>query len=242
MIKIVKDNNFSIIEVKNFWDRAADIYDGANKKIGSPHFQRFTESLKYLDLKAGDKVLNLWSRTGNAISYLRQAAGIKLYNLEVSSKMIQSAKEKFPEEIFQSTDLENINFPDNFFDSILSLETLEHAPRPLKLLREFFRVLKPGKILVMSLPPATAELPLRIYEFFFQNHGEGPHRFLPSKEVKTMLKTARLQLIIHKGTLLLPAGPQWLQKFGEKIIEIFQNTPIRELGIRQFYVCQKPVK
>lgn len=233
-------NNFTIQEVKNFWDGAADIYDQVNKKIGPVHYQRFTESIKYLELKNGSKILNIWSRTGNAIPYLQKLAAIDLYNLEVSPKMIQIAQSKFPSANFQITDLKNLDFPDNFFDGILSLETLEHAPEPEIFLRELFRVLKPAKTAVFSLPPKTAELPLKIFELFFKNHGEGPHRFLPSRTVKEMLEKAGFRLILHKGTLLIPVGPKPLQGLGEKIIEKFQNTPLKEFGIRQFYVCQKP--
>ena len=164
----------------------------------------------------------------------------KIKDLIKSCKdMIDIAKNKFPDYQFFWTDLTNLDFSDNFFEAMLSLETMEHVPDPQRFLNELFRVLKPGGILMMSLPPKTAELPLKIYETFFANHGEGPHRFLPSKKVKLYLKNSGFQLILHKGTLLIPVGPQWLQKLGEKIINFFQKTPIRELGIRQFYICKK---
>lgn len=233
-------NNFTIEEVRNFWDGVSNIYDGINEDIGSSHYQRFTESLKFLELKDGDNLLNIWSRTGNAVAYLKKEAEINLYNLEVSPKMMEIAKNKFPEDNFQLTNLEKIDFPNNFFDSILSLETLEHTPEPQEMLNELFRVLKPGRKLVMSLPPKTAEIPLKIYETFFDNHGEGPHQFLPSKKVKELLSNAGFELVLHRGTLLIPAGPKIIQRLGEKIIKKLQNTPIKELGIRQFYVCQKP--
>lgn len=233
-------NKFTIEEVREFWNSVAHEYDDINKKIGGAHYQRFVESLKYLDLQTQDKILNIWSRTGNAINYLRQTENLEIHNLEVSEKMLALAKKKYPQENFQITDLENLPFADNFFDKILSLETLEHAPKPEKLLSEFCRVLKPGGLLIMSLPPKTAEIPLRIYEFFFDNHGEGPHNFLSSKTVKKILSDVGFKNLLHKGTLLFPAGPKWLQNVAEKIIEKFQSTIIKELGIRQFYVSKKP--
>lgn len=233
-------DRFNIKDVSDFWDSVASNYDGINQKIGSTHYQRFTESIKHLKIKKNDKVLNIWSRTGNAIPYLEKKADIKLFNLEVSKAMIKIAKLKYPGRYFEPTDLTHLNFENNFFDSILSLETLEHCPNPQKFINELFRVLKPGKHLVMSLPPKTAEIPLTIFELFFHNHGEGPHQFLPSKEVKKILSKAGFRLILHKGTLLLPIGPEFLRKIGEMLIDKFQNTPLKELGIRQFYVCQKP--
>jgi len=233
-------NNFTIEEVRNFWDSVANVYESNNEQFDDIHLQRFQESVKYLNLKPGQKILNIWSRTGLAIQYLRQKCpNIKISNLEVAPKFIGIAQKKFPREKFQETNLGKLPFEDNYFDYILSLETLEHTPKPLFFLEELYRTIKPNGLLVMSLPPATAELPLRIYEYFFANHGEGPHRFLSSKKVKNLLSIAGFELILHKGTLLIPIGPKWLKILGEKIINKLQNTPIRELGIRQFYICKK---
>jgi hypothetical protein len=89
------------------------------------------------------------------------------------------------------------------------------------------------------LPPQTADWPLRIYELFFRNHGEGPHRFLASKEVKFLLQRAGFKLIEHKGTLLIPVGPKPLKNLGEAVIKQFPNSWISEMGIRQFYLVEK---
>jgi len=92
---------------------------------------------------------------------------------------------------------------------------------------------------VLSCPPATSELPYKAYSLVFGGHGEGPHRFPSSKEVKNLLKSTGWKLELHKGTVLLPVGPLVLQRFAERFIERFQGTFISELGIRQFYVCTK---
>ncbi len=234
------ENNFNIGEVASFWNKIGENYDIKNLKFKDVHFQRYTESIKYLDLKPGQKILNLWSRTGEAIDFLKnKEPRIEIINMEVADSFIEIAKRKFPQEKFLKTDLEKLDFEDNCFDHILSLETLEHTPRPQKLLEEFYWTLKPGGTLVLSLPPRTAELAEKISFFFFGNHGEGPHNFLSSKTVKKLLSEAGFNLILHKATLLIPFGPSWLTRLGEKIIEKFQSTIISEFGIRQFYVCRK---
>ncbi len=233
-------NNFTIGEVRNFWDGVAEIYEQKNKKISETHNQRFVEAVKYLDLRNNDKVLNIWSRTGSAIPFLKNKnKNIELYNMEVSLQIIKRAEEKFPEEKFGLTDLSRINFPDNYFDHILSLETLEHCPEPPVFLRELNRLLKPGGKLVLSTPPASCEPLYAIYNFLGLGHGEGPHKFLSSKKVKYMLSESNFKILEHKGTLLIPLGPKFIKTLGEKIIKKFQHTFISELGIRQFYVCRK---
>jgi hypothetical protein len=57
--------------------------------------------------------------------------------------------------------------------------------------------------------------------------------------VKEMLAANGWKLILHKGTVLIPVGPEWLQKAGELIIQKFRNSFISELGIRQFYICER---
>lgn len=233
-------NNFNISEVASFWNKIAENYDDTNIKFKNVHLQRYAESIKHFDLKPGQKLLNLWSRTGGAIEFLKKKEPrIKITNMEVADSFIEIAKKKFPQETFLKTNLETLNFEDGYFDHILSLETLEHTPDPEKLLKEFHRVLKPGGTLVMSLPPKTAEFAEKISFLFFGNHGEGPHKFLPSKTVKKLLSETEFNLVLHKGTLLIPFGSPWLIKSGEKIIEKFQNTFVSELGIRQFYVARK---
>lgn len=232
------ENRFTINEVRSFWDRVADSYESSHNHIREAHFQRFEEAHRHLMLKPGMNVLNIWSRTGEAVPYLReQCREIELYNLEVSSRFIEIATKHFPEERFAETDLTCLQFENGFFDYILSLETLEHAPKPLQFLKECRRVLKPHGTLVMSLPPAAVELPAALFRLFANDHGEGPHRFLSSKTVKRLLHETGMTLITHKSTLLFPVGPKFLRDFGERIIQKFPDTFIGELGIRQFYIA-----
>lgn len=234
------ENNFTLDEVRRFWDKTAPIYEKENQKVFSVHNQRFVEALKHLTINANDKILNIWSRTGTLIPFLRQKSQVAVIeNLEVSPVMMAIAQKRFPAERFSLTDLQKLNFPDNLFDSIISLETLEHCPRPLDFLQEIFRVLKPQGRLILSCPPASCEPAYALYTFFRLGHGEGPHKFLSSPTVKKMLALCGFEILLHKSTLLIPLGPSFLKQLGEKLIERYQNTFLKELGIRQFYICQK---
>ncbi|XXX74428.1 class I SAM-dependent methyltransferase [Sorangium sp. So ce134] len=66
-------------------------------------------------------------------------------------------------------DGERLPFPDASFDTVLSVQVLEHTPRPGALVAEMARVLRPGGLLILSAP------------FSFRLHEE-PHdyfRFSP---------------------------------------------------------------
>ncbi len=228
-------------DVEAHWDRVAEIYVEENNRVKYAHDQRFRETIGHLGLKEGMKVLNITSRDAEADDYIQaECSGVEVINAEISSKLMDVAKYLRPR--ISQVKLETYSelaFDDETFDRIISLETLEHAAAPEAFLRELHRVSKDRAILVMSCPPATSELPYRLFTLIFGGHGEGPHRFPTSRQVKKWLAACGWKLLLHKGTVLIPVGPRWLQDLGEKILEKTQETWISELGIRQFYVCEK---
>jgi len=234
-------NRWKDRDVENHWDNVAHMYVQENNKVKTAHDQRFRETVKFLDLKPGSKVLNITSRDCEADDYIKRAdSTADVVNAEISAGLMAVAAEIRPgaKQVKIST-YSQLPFANAAFDKIVSLETLEHVEDPLSFLKELHRVSTSGALMVLSCPPATSEIPYRIFTALFGGHGEGPHRFLPSREVKQLFEKTGWKLQIHKGTVLLPVGPDFLQILAEKFINSFQGTYISELGIRQFYVCTK---
>lgn len=239
--KVHRVNRWTDHEVEQYWDNVAGIYVKENNKVKAAHDQRFRESIQHLDLFAECRVLNISSRDCEADDYLKSAVdSVKVTNAEISVGLMEVAQSIRPQAYQVKLDTySQLPFPDAAFDRILSLETLEHVAEPLVFLSELHRVSTSSVRLVLSCPPATSEITYRLFTFLFGGHGEGPHRFPSSREVKTMLKSAGWKLLLHKGTVLLPVGPLKIQQAAEALINKFQGTFISELGIRQFYVCEK---
>ena len=239
-MSIFQRKEFTLEAVRAHWNKVAAIYDGWNKAYDTTHFQRFTQAMEYVNLAPGMRVLDVWSRTGNASRYLFETCpGIEYTGLELSEGMIRLARQKYPQRSFAEGSLVALPFPGGYFDRVVSLETLEHVPVPAQFLRELRRVIKPGGRLVMSLPPAYAEWMTALVDGLKVNHGEGPHRFLPSKEVKLLLSQCGFRLLLHRGTVMIPAGPAFLRVNGNRWLEShMQGTFVAEMGIRQFYVCE----
>lgn len=227
--------------METHWDRVADRYVAENNKVKATHDQRFAFSIPHLDLYCGARVLNISSRDGEATAYInRLEPSVEVTNAEISQKLMDVAAALNPaiNQVKIST-YSSLPFHNEQFDRILTLETLEHASDPVAFLGELHRVSIPDAKMVLSCPPATSEIPYRIYTALFGGHGEGPHSFPPSKRVKIWLESTRWKLLLHKGTVLIPVGPKWLRKLGERLLDNTQGTWVAEMGIRQFYVCEK---
>lgn len=208
--KAMHNHLFTIDQVRTFWDNVAPRYDDVNARLSWTHVERFLTMQEFLPRGPGLKIINVWSRTGGAIPYLRQACpDAAITNMEASDAMREIARSRYPNEVFLSTDLHELPHENESQDVVVSLETLEHVPDPLHFLLECHRVLKVGGRLILSAPPAWAEVFLRIYERFFDNHGEGPHRFPRVQAVLQTLKSCGFSIVTHRGTVLLPVGPPW---------------------------------
>jgi SAM-dependent methyltransferase len=237
----IHKNKWNDSDVEAHWDRVAEIYVKENEKVKDTHDQRFTESISYLKLNPGAMVLNVSSRDCEADDYIKKSEPTaEVIHAEISSGLMHVAARIRPHVNQQKIETYSmLPFQDHKFSHILTLETLEHVEDPIAFLDELHRVSTPDARMVLSCPPLTSEIPYSIFTFLFGGHGEGPHRFLRSKEVKVMLEKTGWKLLFHKGTLLIPVGPGFLKDAGERFIQRFQHTFVSELGIRQFYICEK---
>jgi len=234
-------NSWKDSDVEAHWDSVASVYVEENERVKETHDQRFAESVQKLQLEKDLSILNISSRDAEATEHiLRVCPQCRVLNAEISSGLMKVASEIRPE-INQKKigSYSSLPFSNGEFDRILTLETLEHVADPIAFLRELHRVSSDKAIMVLSCPPASSEFPYQVYSLIFGGHGEGPHRFPPSGRVKKMFEKTGWNLLEHRGTVLFPVGPAWFRQWGDRIIGRFQKTCISELGIRQFYVCDK---
>ncbi len=237
------NDRFTIDEVRAFWDGVAPRYDDVNARLSWTHVERFLTMQEFLPRQPGLRITNVWSRTGGAIPFLREICpDAQITNLEASTVMRAIARDRYPDEVFLPTDLHDLPGETESQDVIVSLETLEHVPDPLHFLLECHRLLRVGGLLILSAPPAWSEVFLRIYERFFDNHGEGPHQFPSVRSVLRALSDSGFAITTHRGTVLLPVGPEWAKKAAEGLQQRFlRHFGTNRLGIRHFYIARKQV-
>lgn len=138
---------------KLFWNFYAFCYDSLLKF--NPYLEMTEKIVKELDPKPGEKILDAGCGTGNLeVLINKHCPDASITALDFSEIMLKRAKKKVSETVtFHKLNLcDQLPFPDNHFDSIVSVNVLHTLPNPLKAINELSRVLKHnGKIIIVAL-------------------------------------------------------------------------------------------
>ena len=155
---------------------------------------------------------------------------------------------------------ENLPYPANSFDLVLSHEVLEHVEDDQKSANEIFRVLKPGGRLLLFVP--NRGYPFETHGFYWR----GKYRFGNIPLVNYLPRKWRNQLAPHvrvytKGdleklfsslpvqyisrTILFGGYDNLIERFGALgnllrfVLQGVEKTPLRVFGLSHFWVMEK---
>lgn len=98
------------------------------------------------------KVLDLGCRDGSLTRFYYSSN--QVIGLDIDIDALKRCKETLGLTVLLCDLNEGLPFKDNYFDVVVAGELLEHLPFPWMLLRDVYRVLKVGGILVGSVPNA----------------------------------------------------------------------------------------
>jgi len=139
---------------------------------------------KYLfdryELKSGDDLLDIGCGRGEFLAGFIKC-GVRGYAVDQS----EAARKYCPEAELRNSDIENngIPYPDNFFDVVYSKSVIEHFHYPERLVKEMFRILKPGGLAITLCPAWEYN-----YKIYFEDY---------SHRTPFMLESLRDIQIIH---------------------------------------------
>lgn len=107
----------------------------------------------------GCRVVDVGCGTGHFLLAIQRRLGehAELSGLDFSSAAIARARSVVREASFTVADAYRMPFPDDSFDLVTCLETLEHLKKPRVALDELARICKPGGHLVITVPDATMD-------------------------------------------------------------------------------------
>lgn len=120
---------------------------GEGEQIWNTHY------LDSINKHTGGKGKLLEIGFGNAsFLQLAQANGWEVYGTEMSNSLAVYAQEQLKLPNIQLGSIEEIGYPDNFFDVVSGFNFIEHVPDPRKTLEEIWRILRPGGIAALMCP------------------------------------------------------------------------------------------
>ena len=122
------------------------------QRIWADHTDRYEFASKHV---RGKTVLDIACGTGYGCRILHdKGKAKKVIGIDIQKDAINFARTKYEMNgiEFKVGDALRIDFPKNYFDVIVSFETIEHVKSPKKMISEFLRVLKTDGLLIISSP------------------------------------------------------------------------------------------
>ena len=120
--------------------------------------KRVRTIFEWLDPQDGQVILDCACGRGFYLNMFRLASGARLVGLELEDPIIRKAQRNvghLDAITLVQANIYQMPFPDNYFDSVILSEILEHVDDDVRGLREVLRVLKPGGVVAITVPNAN---------------------------------------------------------------------------------------
>lgn len=128
-------------------------------QIGGPrHYYRETLIMKLIGgIPPNRRILDVGCGTGSLMMQL-VLRGYQVYGIDMSEDSVKRTNEHLRllvpknEFVVKKGSAEQINYPDGYFDAVIAAEVLEHLEKDYLAVREFYRLLKPNGICIITVP------------------------------------------------------------------------------------------
>ena len=141
----------------------ADDYDSF--RSNSPEYLELL--IQRCKIDSSSTVLDLGCGTGTAAGFIGSKTSARVIGVDASIGMLQTARSKDDSLQYINADATRLPFRGNIFNAVYSIYRLHHLPDPLPVLRECFRVLGRGQlVLVTSSHRQIESYHPKLQEFF----------------------------------------------------------------------------
>lgn len=175
------------------------------------------------------KILNVGAGTG-ILKHLEDSTSYALY-MDLSFNMCNVIKRKNARYILCGH-AEALPFPDNSFDTVVSLEMVYYLKSPGRFFKEAYRILNPGGVLVVTSANHSIAKFYDFLRFVLRKLGiknsyfdDPVAHFMTKKELKAFFYRTGFEIIAERNMLTIPF--KWM-KYLDELIE---RTPLNRLSM-----------
>jgi len=209
--------------VQKMFDDIAPNYDLMNRVMTMGQDQRWR---RFVVKKAGDPgsgmALDLATGTGDIVALMeRQYPGGQYVGADFSLNMLREAKKRFSGQAidWQASDANNLPYRDNSFESVTFGYLLRNVDDSLVVLKEIYRVLKPGgRVVCLDTTPPEKNILYPFIRFYFRFGIPLLGRFIASDEAAYSYLTGST-MGFHKA---------------EELADIFRTAGFRGVNYKKF--------
>ncbi|MBU8907239.1 demethylmenaquinone methyltransferase [Desertibacillus haloalkaliphilus] len=217
-------------------------YDMMNSVIS---FQRHKawrkDTMKRMQIKKGSAALDLCCGTADWTIALAHAVGQEghVIGLDFSKNMLAVGEEKVNEQKLTNVELVHGNamelpYPDQQFDYVTIGFGLRNVPDYMQVLKEMYRVLKPGgKVVCLETSKPTIPVFKHVYYFYFKS-------IMPLFG-KIFAKSYEEYSWLQESTMSFPGREELANLFEEAGFTIVEVKPY-SLGVAALHLGEKPGK
>lgn len=158
------------------------------------------------------KVLDIGCGGGRDVAYFLEE-NLDAFGIDTSNEILKEAKALAKKDVFKKMDMLSLKFKENTFDGLWVVASLFHltkkdSPTALK---EFFRVLKPGGIIYISVKEGQGEKVIMQEKY---NNLPRFFAFYSQQELENLLKENSFKIL--SSTVNDDQGAKWVEVFAKK--------------------------
>lgn len=134
-------------ELSNFFDKHSKNWDLGIEKY---ELENISTIMTYSQINKTDTILDVGTGTGILIPFFKKHKVTNISALDISPKMLQIFKTKFPEIKTYNIDYEKKFFDNNSFSKIFIFNTFPHLKNPKTVFKISYDYLKPNGHLIIA--------------------------------------------------------------------------------------------
>lgn len=169
--------------------RAEETYDWVDvaehfKGLESFFHRNRRRAVRTLIRQYGARTPMLDAGCGTGLNLASMPAGS--VGIDLNPRNLELVRRRLPHQVAVEGDIEDMPFEDESFGTVVCTEVLEHVPYPEKALSEIGRVLRPGGVLIGSVPSRSLVWKLRFLSSTCPGDEPFHNEYTPD-EIRTML-------------------------------------------------------